>query len=184
MNFLAEKLKHLAPFTDAQLADLLRDVAFKKLEKGAQIKAESTLYLKSGLLAIIAKQESGALVVKGFLTEGQFATTEDFYSSEHPTGYVIEAIEASNYYSISNAAVLGLMASGGVWDRMAAQLFRLALMDKVKHEEILLTRGLSARLSLFQQLYPDLIGRVPGFILASYLAVTPEALSRARPKKR
>src|SRR5690606_30838973 len=61
---------------------------------------------------------------------------------------------------------------------------QITLQNHIRHQQkrinLLLSANAEARYMDFIKLYPDLMLRVPQWMIASYLGITPESLSRVR----
>ncbi len=184
--------------------DLLRSHILKRIELTDEEFARSTTFfipkkirkhqflLKEGEMCKIL-----AFVVKGCLRcysvddKGeehivQFAI-EDWWISEpysaltgEPSQYSIDALEDSELLLLDRDAQNKLLEEIPKFERM----FRMLLENRfvANQRRITGTLSLSAeeRYLSFLKSYPDIVRRVPQSMIASYLGITPQSLSRIR----
>ncbi len=116
----------------------------------------------------------------GFLFENQFVTAYDSFISQTPSPYQIEALTPTTLWRISYKDLQDVYQhteSGNIIGRkMAENMFLI----KSKRELSLLNQSAEERyLALFRE-RPQLIRQIPLKYIASYIGVTPQALSRIR----
>jgi CRP-like cAMP-binding protein len=155
-----------------------------KLDKNATLlktgKVENYLYfISKGIIRLyISKVESD--LTFGFLFENEFVTGYDSFLTQMPSEYEIETLTESVlwriskkdlvevYERINNGNIIGL--------KMAENMFLI----KSKREISLLSKTAEERyLDLFID-RPKLLQKIPLKYIASYIGVTPQALSRIR----
>ena len=97
-----------------------------------------------------------------------------------PAAYFIDAIEDSVVVELSDAFLDQSARLNAAFRRFN----ELALQNHIKHLQNRIASLLGApakeRYNDFMALYPDLLNRVPQWMIASYLGITPESLSRVR----
>lgn len=138
-----------------------------------------------------------AFVVKGCLRSysideageehiGQFAIEDwwigDLYSffEEHPSTNTIDALEDSELLLLDRASMEKLCLTIPKFERF----FRLILQANYVASQRRIMQSLSAtaeeRYLTFVKAYPAIFNRVPQKMIASYLGITPQSLSRIR----
>jgi CRP-like cAMP-binding protein len=103
-------------------------------------------------------------------------------ASETPSYFSIQALEDTRIVAINYQKWRELFHETPEW-----QTFRLALLEKgfakkEKREREFLLLDAAERYQSFLQEYPGLEGRIQQHLIASYLGITPVALSRIRSK--
>ncbi|WP_027076415.1 Crp/Fnr family transcriptional regulator [Maribacter antarcticus] len=155
-----------------------------KLEKNTTLlktgKVENYLsFISKGIIRLyIPKVESD--LTFGFLFENEFVTGYDSFLSQMPSEYQIETLTESILWRISKKdleEVYERTNNGNIIGRkMAENMFLI----KSKREISLLSRTAEERyLNLFID-RPKLLQQIPLKYIASYIGVTPQALSRIR----
>ncbi|MDT0606530.1 Crp/Fnr family transcriptional regulator [Croceitalea rosinachiae] len=136
-------------------------------------------FLSKGIVRYYIPQEESDLTF-GFLFENQFVTAYDSFITQTPSQYEIETLTSSTLWRISFKdlqEVYEKTKSGNIIGRrMAENMFLI----KSKREISLLNKTAEERyLDLFLE-RPKLLKQVPLKYIASYIGVTPQALSRIR----
>lgn len=117
-----------------------------------------------------------------FAIEGWWLTDYFSIDSQQASEYNTQAIEASEILSIDKASFDKLTEKAPLLERyfrvmaqrgLAASQFRLKQIFSLSKEEMYLH---------FNSLFPYFIQRVPQYMLASYLGITPEYLSEIKKK--
>lgn len=171
--------------TDEQADRLLSTVRSQTVEKGAVLLREGEIcrhsfFVEQGLLRAYTIDEAGKEHVIQFAPETWIVSDRSSSYFDEPSDLNIEAIEKTTVVFIDRTYV-----------ETAAKLipgFRefneTALHNHIRHQQkrinLLLGAQAEKRYLDFIGLYPDLTLRVPQWMIASYLGITPESLSRVR----
>ncbi|MFT7029566.1 MAG: CRP-like cAMP-binding protein [Marinoscillum sp.] len=125
-------------------------------------------FVESGLLRSYAIDEKGKEHIYMFASEGWIMT--DNIAPNKPAALYIDAIENTIAVQETKEMVSGhdgqkLIARVGVLQERIILLMSASALDRYDH---------------FVETYPDIVRRVPQKMIASYLGITPEALSAAK----
>lgn len=136
-------------------------------------------FISEGIVRFYIPLEESELTF-GFLFENEFVTAYDSFITQTPSQYQIEALTNTTLWRISFndlQEVYSKTESGNVIGRrMAENMFLI----KSKREIALLSKTAEERyLDLFLE-RPKLLKQIPLKYIASYIGVTPQALSRIR----
>ena len=136
-------------------------------------------FIAEGIVRIFIPQEDSDLTF-GFVFENEFVTAYDSFITQTPSHYQIETLTNTTLWRISFEdlqAVYKKNKSGNLIGRkMAENMFLI----KSKREISLLNKSAEQRyLDLFLE-RPKLLKHIPLKYIASYIGVTPQALSRIR----
>ncbi len=136
-------------------------------------------FISKGIVRFYIPQEDNELTF-GFLFENQFVTAYDSFITQTPSEYQIETLTNTTLWQISFKdlqEVYDKTESGNIIGRrMAESMFLI----KSKREIALLNKTAEERyLDLFSE-RPKLLQQIPLKYIASYIGVTPQALSRIR----
>ncbi len=136
-------------------------------------------FLAEGIVRYYIPREESDLTF-GFLFENQFVTAYDSFITQTPSQYQIETLTNATLWRITYQdlqEVYQKTESGNyIGRRMAENMFLI----KSKREIALLSKTAEERyLHLFRE-RPNLIKEIPLKYIASYIGVTPQALSRIR----
>lgn len=136
-------------------------------------------FISEGIVRIYIPQEESDLTL-GFSFENEFVTAYDSFITQTPSHYQIETLTNTTLLRISNKdlqEVYKKTKSGNlIGRRMAENMFLI----KSKREISFLNKTAEERyLDLFLE-RPKLLKHIPLKYIASYIGVTPQALSRIR----
>ncbi len=136
-------------------------------------------FISEGIVRFYIPQEESELTF-GFLFKNEFVTAYDSFITQTPSRYQIETLTNVTLWRISFRdlqEVYRETKSGNLIGRRMAENMYLI---KSKREISLLNKTAEERyLDLFQE-RPKLVKQIPLKYIASYIGVTPQALSRIR----
>lgn len=137
-------------------------------------------YVEKGLLRSYTIDDKGKEHIFMFAPEGWFIGDLEAVGFDKQTELYIDCIEDSTVYMFNEsqlirddnrspsemaASIKGLIRRAGVLQRRVLMLMSSRAIDRYQH---------------FVATYPKLTQRVPQRMIASYLGITPEALSKVR----
>lgn len=116
----------------------------------------------------------------GFGLEGNFVSAYDSFLTQKPSGYHLKAVTNTILWSISYEDLQYIYAETAIGNTIGRMASEDLFLKKSRRELSLLTETAEQRyLNLFTQ-QPYLLQRVPLKYIASYIGITPQALSRIR----
>jgi len=142
--------------------------------------ANRAFYVKSGLLRSYTIDDNGKIHVYMFAPEGWLISDVESHMMSVPSELFIDAMEDSQIYEINQVSAKLLEVDS--FENTSRLFRRIAVLQR----RVLLLMSASAkkRYEHFIETYPQLTNRVPLKMIASYLGITPEALSNIRSKMR
>lgn len=167
------------------LTETLNKQQRKEVEKGTLLLqpgevCRHSIYVEQGLLKYYAIDSKGKEHILQFAPEGWFVGDRESTFNHSASRYYIEAIEKSvvvfmdpYFFDQFSEQVKGLSA----YNIRLLQKHICHLQNRI-HQ--LLASTAEERYLEFIKLYPDILLRVPQTMVASYLGITPESLSRVR----
>lgn len=178
-------LKENAGITEEQLLQISDELQFSEFQKGQFVLRQGQLckrfvYVEKGLLRFYSIDRLGKEHIIQFASEGWFVSDRSSIYFNEPSEFFIDAIEDTKvalldeeFMSILNE----ISAPFRKYNEYILQNHIRHLQDRV---HLLISGTAEDRYLDFIKLYPDLIQRVPQWMIASYLGITPESLSRVR----
>lgn len=183
-NFKSYLLKH-AKLTEKEFTQLSSYFTVKKITKGEFLLhkhdiCKHSFFVEQGLLRAYTIDDAGKEHVIQFAPENWFITDRSSTFFNVPSELYIDAIEGSTVIVFDANFIKHLLEIS-----MAYRAYNeLLLQNHIRHSQNRINQLLSAtaeqRYMSFISLYPDLTLRVPQWMIASYLGITPESLSRVR----
>jgi len=114
-----------------------------------------------------------------FFSENQFVTDYFSFLTQTPSIGPIQALENSTIYSVSYNDLQRLYEFKN-WERIGRIMSERAFSFSVLEANRFLHDDYNTRYVTFIKEYPDYIQRIPQYMIASYLKMTPETLSRVK----
>lgn len=172
--------------TPATIGKLAETATLRTLEKGAHLLeveqiADNLYFICSGLLRYYYIDERG-----GEERTGQFFDANNVYTdvtsfvSQTPSLQNVQALEPSEIVCISRKAIYEVYACDHAMERFGRIMIEQALIGSQQRTSSFMSESVEERYRRLMDGRKDLVRRVPQYILATYLGITPEALSRIR----
>lgn len=169
----------------AHQENLLAIATPKIVQKGdffiqsGQIPRKFALVL-TGLWRYFYLNEQGDELTKGIIRPANVLIAYSAMLEACPAQYTIEALEDSEILEIDYQAWLNLQKSSPFWDKFVIALLQKAYCIKEKREREFLLCSAEERYAIFLQEFGDVESRIKQYIIASYLGIKKESLSRIR----
>ncbi len=138
------------------------------------------LYVQQGLLRYYSIDEKGKEHIIQFAPEGWFISDRLSNWHQNKDDFFIEALEPTTALLLTGDALTALAKRNHDFLELNYQLLNNHVRQLQKRINQLLSYTAEARYLDFIQDYPDIMSRVPQIMVASYLGITPESLSRVR----
>ena len=139
-------------------------------------------YVNSGLFRYVYTNEKGDEFTKGIIVENFFLSSYSAMIMEKPSHFSIEALEDSQILEIAWQDFSQLLERDIFWVRFLLKFVEKGYMIKEKRERDLLLLDAETRYKNFLAEFPGMDQRIKQGIIASYLGIKPETLSRIRKK--
>jgi CRP-like cAMP-binding protein len=136
-------------------------------------------FVASGLFRVFFTTESGEERILVFREEGRLLSGFTASLSSGESWYGIQALEDSVLLCVDVEAP-SLMGSAECWRGVYSRYMEMLFEEKGRREREFLSDDAGTRYRNFLERYPGLEGRVAQYHIASYLGITPVALSRIR----
>ena len=180
-----ELIKSVANLPQTQEEKFEQLINVQSLKKGdSYIRAGASprkiAFVKTGLFRYYYTSEDGVEYTKGFFDQNSILSAYDAVLEGKPSYFTIEALEDSIIESVPFDPFIKLFEEDSCWNEFLVVLLQKGYLAKVTRERELLLLDATQRYENFLKRYPDLEKRVKQHIIASYLGIAPESLSRIR----
>lgn len=139
-----------------------------------------SFFVENGLLRYYSIDEKGKEHILHFAPEGWFLSDRDSLYFNIPTHYYTEALEDSIVILFEKDFFISFSEDLQSVTELNEQLLHNHIRYLQKRITQLLSATAEERYLDFVSIYPDILLRVPQWMVASYLGIAPESLSRVR----
>ncbi len=171
--------------TEAETAQIKNYLTPKKLRKKQYLLQEGDVckafaFVEKGTMRSYTVDENGVEHIIQFAIEGWFISDLYSFLTGEPATYNIEAIDDAELVLISKSADEILLQQCRKYETLMRELVTGAYVALQKRLTSISSSTLEERYEAFMAAYPKIAQRVPQHMIASYLGLTPETLSRVR----
>jgi CRP-like cAMP-binding protein len=174
------------PLTDTEwsaLRPLLRRKALKArqpLLRAGEV-CRDLAFVECGLLRYFLVGDGREFTGNFFFEESVAADYGSFVSQTAATQWV-DAVEESVVWRLGHTELQRLYASSATWERRGRLIAEVVLAAAQRRTAALVLQDAEARYRAMIMERPKILERVPKHMIAAYIGITPEALSRLRRK--
>lgn len=185
MNGFFSYLRTKAELTEKEISMLSNLLKDKTIDKGEILLragdiCNHSFFVESGLLRSYSLDANGKEHVIQFAPENWIISDRSSVLFQEPSEFFIDAVEKTNIVMFDNEFV----DKASEISPKYREFNQKALNNHIRHQQQRINRLLSAtaeeRYLNFIELYPNISLRVPQWMIASFLGITPESLSRVR----
>jgi len=181
---LALYMRRFLNFSDEELLrfkQFLKPTEIKKgeyfLQEGAI--CQNVLFIEEGLLRIYHLHNDKE-IIRQFIFENSFFTEYESFLAQKPSFYFVEALEDCKALALHYKDLNALYDSSINFLRFGKMMAE-NVVQHVGHRYMSILRDdATTRYNNLIKERPKVLQRVPQYMIASYLGITPEALSRIR----
>ncbi|RXM48593.1 cyclic nucleotide-binding protein [Flavobacterium sp. YO12] len=172
---------------EKELEELSNICEHKIIDKGdcfivaGQIPRKMAFVLK-GLFRYVYTNENGNEFTKSIISENNFISSYSAMIHNSISHFSVEVLEKAEILEIDYFRWLEMKEKNSFWSIFLLQILEKAFCVKEKRERELLLLDAEKRYEIFVAEFPNLESRVSQQIIASYLGIQPESLSRIRRK--
>lgn len=149
------------------------------LFRGGPVCAE-LFFVEQGVLRLVARPRGGREITHSFRHEGQLCTLFTSFAEQVPTPLSIQAACPARVLAIGRARLEEMYQQLPALRALFGQLTRQQLAEKLDLQRAYLGQDAAGRYATLLARQPEVAGRVPQHMVASYLGITPQSLSRLR----
>lgn len=185
---ISDFLKAMVDFSEEELKEILSHFQKEAIAKGHPLVEQGQIcrklyYVEKGIGRNFYLNSDGKEITQLFFGEGRFMTSLESFFQESPSLYHVELLEDSIIYSISKEDLDMLFDRYHKMERLG-RLLSTEMLTKVVHKlNAIQFQTARERYEYMLTEYPYIIYRVPLGMIASYLGMSQETLSRIRKKK-
>ena len=182
-----QKLNEKVTFSEAEQAIIKNYLTLKKLRKKQYLLQEGDVcktiaFIEKGALREYNVDDKGNEHILQFAIEGWVISDLYSFMTGEPSTYNIDAIEDSELVLITKSAQEEILKRVPKYETYSRMQMTGAYMAMQKRITSILSTPIEERYLYFTKLYPNIVQRVPQHMIASYMGLTPETLSRVRRK--
>lgn len=115
-----------------------------------------------------------------FFEDGAVYTDVASFFGGAPSDHYIQALSPCEILLVPRSAIYAAFDGSHAMERFGRLMMEQALVGSQKRTATMLSTTLEERYRRFMAARPSIARRVPQYVIASYLGVTPEALARSR----
>lgn len=139
-------------------------------------------YVSKGLFRYVYTNDKGDEFTKAIMTENNFISSYSAMALNKPSYFSIEALEDSQLLEIYWSDFIQLQNNDIFWVKFLLKFIEKGYIMKEKRERDLLLLDAETRYRNFLADFPGMDQRITQGIIATYLGIKPETLSRIRRK--
>ncbi len=178
-------LDERAAFTDAERARIQSFAIIKKLRKRQYLLQEGDIwkydaFVAKGCLRTYAADDKGGEHIISFSIENWWCGDRESLLLQEPARFNIDAIEDSEIVLFTHDNFELLCREIPVFNNMVHDILQKSFIATQKRIQATLSLTAEEKYLNFITKYPGFATRIPQAMIASYLGMTPETLSRIR----
>lgn len=178
-------IKQKVDISDEELQKIQAASTLRKIRKGQSILHEgeiwaSNCFIASGCFRLYRFDQQGNDHTARFGIENWWITDQESYNHQKPSEYNIEALIASITIVWTKEIWEELLTDCPSLRKFNEQLLARAYETSQRRIFSLISYTATERYLEFQKIYPELFNSVPLHMVASYLGISRETLSRIR----
>lgn len=176
------------PVTEDEFESFAHNFKYETIAKKKKLVTEGhytdkTFFIQKGLLCSYKTLDNGEIQVVRFAKENFWIGDLNSFITGAKALFTIEALEPSELWSINREGWEFAMKSSPAFETYFRILIQTAYANLLVELSDIYSQDAKARYNRLREQYPDLLQRVPQYLIASYLGILPSSLSRIRNQK-
>jgi len=182
-RYIQEKIN----ISDTELKTVMTYFKIMKVKKNEFLvnhgeSSQRTFFVGKGCLRIFFLTEDGQEATRYFAFENQFATALISFITGDPSAEFIQAVEATELLYISHDDFYHLLEIIPEWEKFYRSYLENAYVNNTNRLMSFITMDATERYRLLLSQSPIIVKRLPNKMVASYLNISQETLSRLKSK--
>lgn len=175
----------LGSFTKEELALIRAQAIEKKIRRRQFLLQEGEvcrhkIFVTSGLLRTYRVKDDGTEHIMRFAAENSWSIDPESFNTQTPSKYNIEALEDSRVIMWSREAFMQLFVAIPALKQLSEKVMERSINENQNRIFMNISYTAEEKYEAFIRQCPDVFARVPLHMVASYLGVSRETLSRVR----
>lgn len=185
---LIQHISKIVPLNDNEILVLKRFIKSQKLKNKAFLLENGKVckhlyFVENGCLRMYFVNNKSAEQITQFALEGWWIADYFSFMDNVPSDYFIQAIEKSEIVSIEMHSFEELLSQLPKLERYFRLIMQKALAASQLRTKYLSEMSKEEFFYHFNSSFPEFMQRVPQYMIASYLGLSPEYISKLRKKK-
>jgi len=187
IDVIKAQFNHLSPMSDSEWSKLKGIATLRKLKKNEYFFVPGNdpsdfAIVTKGVMRHYYVDNEGKEWVKMFAGTLGLVGPHSESLQKIPVRTYIQAVTDVEIVVVPYADFYRLTENNLGWEIMLRKITELFYLEKENREFLLLTADAETRYKLFLESHKQLLNIIPDFLIASYIGITPQALSRIRKK--
>lgn len=136
-------------------------------------------FIEKGMVRLYIPKEENDLTF-GFTFQNEFVSAYDSFITQTPCSYQVQALADTVLWSVSYQDLQYIYKHSSAGNRIGRYAAENLFLIKTRRELSLLNESAEERYQKLFEERPQLIRQIPLKYIASYIGITPQALSRIR----
>lgn len=185
LALLKRYLAHNATLNADELAAIISRFKPMKAKRGTPLYRQGDIcdklfFINKGSVRVYYLSQQGVERTRLFAFEGMLATSLASFISRQPSFEFVEALEDTELLAIARHDFFALTETIGGWKDFYCRLLESAYIHNNHRLESVVTLNAKERYEQVLAQNPQIVQRVPNKIVATYLDISPETLSRLK----
>lgn len=139
-------------------------------------------FVEKGCIRFFFVRDDGLDITRHIVFENQFATGLASFISQQPSMEALQVLEDSQLLKISRQDFYHLLNIIPAWEKFFRNYLEYAYMNNLSIYQRGVMKDAAERYKELLSVNPEIVKRLPNKIVASYLNMSPETLSRLKSK--
>lgn len=185
---LATNIRSTITVSDKELDTILqyfKPMKYRKnelLTNAGQQYHQKMFFVVSGCLRIYFINESGTDSTRHLIFEGAYATALASFITGEPSFEYVQALEDTEVYYVTQEDFFELLKLVPAWGIFYRKYLEYAYVNNTKRLKEMVTLDATERYRKLLAINPQVVRRLPNKIVATYINVSQETLSRLKSK--